>query len=291
MKTELDLEITFGSGGNAGKYTGNGWFEADGELSWTVGGKSELTLPPSSTPAAEYLLELTVLNVKLPIQRLAIWVNGELVVHSDVKHLMSVLGFRVRGAIETMIFGHSDSTRPIEVTDTSSDPRAPAFGFCRIRLFRILPDEARSLPILADPQDQSAAEIVSGFESLGDNCEIGVVQRKLNYEPMSLLRFTTVRINHLVQAIDEKFFRLKDPDEIKLSMDELTKEFVISVPAYSMHQHTFLYHGLMDAERIFKIQCRKLETFGEIQISSFRKAERVFCFKRNDRLEIEEVLP
>lgn len=56
----------------------------------------------------------------------------------------------------------------------------------------------------ADP-GPSADTIVQAFESLGDNCEFGLVQRFCGAEPLGLFRFSGTTIQDLVHALDTDF--------------------------------------------------------------------------------------
>ena len=55
------------------------------------------------------------------------------------------------------------------------------------------------------------------FESLGDNCELGLVQRRAGVEPLGLLRFAGAPLRRLITALDARFEGIDDPEAI-LSM-------------------------------------------------------------------------
>lgn len=291
MKTELYLQISFGKHGNCRDFIGAGWSEPGDDQAWIVGDSGLVTLPVSQSDAGDFLLELTVYRPDSSAQGLEVLADGVSLGQCTIKQPTSILGFRLRGPVRTVALAHWNASASDLISPASSGANAAKLGISRIRVFRILPDERPSLPVLPDPHTLSVSEIVSAFESLGDNCEMGLVQRKCKHDPMSLLRFASIQIHNLVQAIDDRFSLLRNPAEIHLSRDKKTDQFILSVPSYGMQQPTFIPYGKMDPDLIYKIQCRKLETFGEIQLSSLQRADRVFCFKRNDRLELEEVLP
>ena len=60
-------------------------------------------------------------------------------------------------------------------------------------------------------------DLVLQFESLGDNCEFGLVQRKAGAEPLGLLRFSSAPLPRLVRALRERFDGLTDPANVRLS--------------------------------------------------------------------------
>lgn len=60
----------------------------------------------------------------------------------------------------------------------------------------------RRRPAAAGP---SADAVVQTFESLGDNCEFGLVQRFCGAEPLGLFRFAGTTVEALVHALDTDF--------------------------------------------------------------------------------------
>lgn len=61
-----------------------------------------------------------------------------------------------------------------------------------------------------------AGDLIQGFEGLGDNCEFGLVQRYCGAEPLGLFRFSSVRIDHLVHALDTDFSEYGGPDDLEV---------------------------------------------------------------------------
>src|SRR5690348_3255112 len=64
--------------------------------------------------------------------------------------------------------------------------------------------------------------LMLAFESLGDNCEFGLVQRQAGAEPLGLLRFTgiflpiEVRLQKLVAALEHRFEGLAAPTSLMI---------------------------------------------------------------------------
>lgn len=61
-----------------------------------------------------------------------------------------------------------------------------------------------------------ASDLIQGFEGLGDNCEFGLVQRYCGAEPLGLFRFSSVRIDHLVHALDTDFSEYGGPEDLEV---------------------------------------------------------------------------
>jgi hypothetical protein len=62
----------------------------------------------------------------------------------------------------------------------------------------------------------SDRELVIQFESLGDNCELGLVQRMAGAEPLGLLRFAGVPLRHLIRAMEARFEGMADTANIRV---------------------------------------------------------------------------
>jgi len=48
----------------------------------------------------------------------------------------------------------------------------------------------------------SAQELMYRFESLGDNCEFGLVQRRCGAEPLGLFRFASIGTEQVARALE-----------------------------------------------------------------------------------------
>ena len=59
-------------------------------------------------------------------------------------------------------------------------------------------------------------DLMLRFESLGQNCEFGLVQRRCGSEPLGLLRFASTPLPHLLAAFEGGFEGLGGPDAIEI---------------------------------------------------------------------------
>jgi hypothetical protein len=62
----------------------------------------------------------------------------------------------------------------------------------------------------------SAQELMCCFESLGDNCEFGLVQRRCGAEPLGLFRFASIRVGDLAAALEAGLADVVDPAAIEI---------------------------------------------------------------------------
>jgi hypothetical protein len=102
-------------------------------------------------------------------------------------------------------------------------------------------------------------QILTAFESLGDNCSFGIVQRKAGLEVLGLLRFGTSPINAVLQGLDDRFEALSRKSEFSMGFgDGVPREHLVRVERYGLQWHTFRYEDGPSAETVFEENVVKL---------------------------------
>lgn len=87
--------------------------------------------------------------------------------------------------------------------------------------------------------DDETAKLMFCFESLGDNCQFGIVQRKFDVESLSLLRFTSTPLEKLIDAFNNDFSGVGEPDQTVIDIVE--NEYIFRDKKYDFFMHTFLH--------------------------------------------------
>lgn len=73
---------------------------------------------------------------------------------------------------------------------------------------------ARAVAINADPNDPiPLADLMVAFESIGERCDLGAVQRHYGCEPVDLLRFAFSPLDALIEALQKRFDGIGDIDD------------------------------------------------------------------------------
>jgi hypothetical protein len=86
-------------------------------------------------------------------------------------------------------------------------------------------------------------ELLLGFESLGENCEFGLVQRRCGAEPLGLLRFSSSPLPKLLKALEARFDGMGMPANIEVQLSDNQREYMVLDKAFG-----FLYHAWVKAE-------------------------------------------
>lgn len=295
MHTGLEriLSLTFGTGGNEANHLGNGWSGDEPGSRWMTGQGSEVWLEHPGQ-GHDLILDIDIATMQLPEgskpQRLVVGARNRGVAQIAVTH-GGAIGFHIPAALIAapgpirLLFIHPDFRRPMDVGG-GTDDRLLAFSVQSLRVFRVLPRPPRE-PAPQLPRDQ----MIMRFESLGDNCEFGLVQRLMGAEPLGLLRFSYIELRQLLRGLRCGFDRLGDPDTTEISTFGVDKEIVVRESLYGMTYHTYQYESQIDLDTVHRQQITRLSFLRRKLLEDIGNGEKIFVLKRTPPLRPEEVLP
>jgi len=325
MVAERELTIRFGTNGNSQGYLGGGWAPAEAAFTWATGAESHLILPQSKADD-DYILTLDVVpfthDPQVPSQRLMLSVNDTPIGTSLVAR-PGVLAYRMpadalRGQDRVLVtLQHPDAARPADF-GINGDTRALSVSVSEASLYRIpepVAQRHRHLPrglrlngatdTFAGPR--AAAELAAWikrqtgltenelamrFESLGESCEFGLVQRRCNAEPLGLLRFSSTFLRNLIRGLDCGFDGIGKPEDVEPRLEgEGVREYMIHEQRYGLVYHTFIYEGQRNVALIREQEATRLKFLRRKFIEELEIAEKIFVFKRNEAIAEDEILP
>lgn len=149
----------------------------------------------------------------------------------------------------------------------------------------------RRAPRPAGSQAMDEADLrrlMLGFESLGDVCEFGFVQRNFGAEPPGLLRWNDVALDGLIAALDARFAGLGEPANSSV-VPGPNGEFLVADRRWGLALHTFCFEGDADRDALLSRVCRETEALREQLLADLATAEKIFVFRSSgldaDRLE------
>jgi len=290
---ERILTLNFGKDGNETNHLGVGWSGDEPNMRWMVGQASELWLEhPGSEHDLILELDLGVMDVPPGVSghRLVAGARGKGIAQIAVSRGGTV-GFHIPASVVSepgpvrLLFVHPDFRRPKDLGG-GTDDRPLAFSVSSLRLFRVFPRTV-SADGLALPPDQ----MITRFESLGDNCEFGLVQRRLRAEPLGLLRFSYIELPLLLRGLRCGFDGLGDPNTTDVTVEGKDREFVVRESVYGMTYHTFQYDDQMELDTVRHQQATRLNFLRRKLMEDIANREKIFVIKRSPPLRPEEVLP
>jgi len=305
-----------------------GWAPPELRFQWTddTFARLEVPAPAASGPHLLRLSCSTFVHPTLrPLQDVSVAVNGRMLAHLQAGQRAT---FALPLPTEEAPWGEAlqvglhlpDAARPVEL-GISADSRRLGLCLHSIAVEPLPPaltgwagrrvDEVAaplSAPPVADhfrdvldadlPAAVTAqlgltpAALLRDFESLGENCEFGIAQRKLDLEVLGLFRFGFTSLDSLLRGFADDFKALADPDAVTVAASEGKRpEFVIAVDAYKMRWHTFVYTNEGDAETVRRGHATKLGFVRRKFLESLRASRKIFVLKRERPLTLPEVLP
>ncbi len=125
-------------------------------------------------------------------------------------------------------------------------------------------------------------DLVFGFESIGDNCELGVVQRQAGAEPLGLLRFAGVPLRNLVRALNARLANIADPDNIRIVAEH--GEYMVKLTKYDLTYHAHVKIGEMALDALHKQQCATVGFLAKKLIDDLENPTKILVFRQNEPL-------
>jgi len=296
------ITVQFGLHGNDVEFLLEGWSGPEEGFRWAVGPQSALRLP-HRMGTDDVLLTISATPARTatrPGQTVLVNVNdrlvGRLMLYGPGEHaivLRHTWLCRDRENVIRFLFGHSFNSRELD----PREERELAVSFHQLRL------EHTNLEVFAAPEvlpapavDQwsqpALRELAERFESLGQNCEFGMWQRRCEAEPLGLLRFASARINNVLIGVRTNFLAIDEPGQLTMSSGRPGGEYMGHHDFYELDYHTFRYEGQVDLNSFFPKEPARLRYLARELMAQITCAERIFVIQRgNPQLTQEEVIP
>jgi tetratricopeptide (TPR) repeat protein len=131
-------------------------------------------------------------------------------------------------------------------------------------------------------------QLALGFESLGDNCEFGIVQRRFGADPIGLFRFAAVAANTLTTMIEEEFKHLGDPAFIELGLTA-GNEYLVRDTRTPYYMHSFVQKDSVDSEKFMKQQITRIGFLKRKLLEDLTNCEKIFVYKASFGISDAEI--
>ena len=136
----------------------------------------------------------------------------------------------------------------------------------------------------AVPDDTSAMtdeQLLGQFESLGDNCEFGLVQRTAGIERLGFFRFNFAALHAVLTALDRDFADVGGPEQVEI-YTENNRELMVRIWPYLFQYHTHIQEGNIDVEVLRNQQIKAIKFLIRKMLEDLRAAEKIFIRKGPD---------
>lgn len=135
----------------------------------------------------------------------------------------------------------------------------------------------------------SAATLLRRFESLGDSCEFGFVQRHYGCEPLSLLRWGFVGLDMALSGLASGFEGIGEPQYTELSINEVGGELLVADSRFFNRMHTHVHHTAVEKAEFLVEMCARLKLLKRKFLEDLCAGEKIFIYRQKNRLSDEEV--
>ncbi len=126
---------------------------------------------------------------------------------------------------------------------------------------------------------EPSAGLLTRFESLGENCEFGFVQRHFGAEPLGLLRWAGISFDKLLVGLESSFEGVGGPERTRMDVNPHNQEYFTRDTLYGFDMHTFMLKDEANEATIYKKMGRRLEYLKNKLLDDLAAAEKVFVFQ------------
>lgn len=131
-------------------------------------------------------------------------------------------------------------------------------------------------------------ELMTSFESIGENCEFGLVQRRCGAEPLGLLRFSSAPLPKLLAALKAGFAGMGLSENVEVQVSGNGREYMILDKAFGLLYHAWVQVGEDTAEKVREREVRRLPFLIRKLTEDFSSAEKIFVFHGIAPLNLEQ---
>ena len=150
-------------------------------------------------------------------------------------------------------------------------------------LTRAIPSDPQSLresPIVEIDRANEAtiSNLAMRYESLGENCEFGLVQRHFGAEPLGLLRWTYCVVDTVIKLLEQQFSGFGQAQSLRLTRTAW-KEYMIKEEKYGIDFHTFSSKDILDEPAFLRKQSARLCWLAEKLRTDLAESNKRFIVK------------
>ena len=137
--------------------------------------------------------------------------------------------------------------------------------------------------------DAEHRQLLLSFESLGHNCDFGLVQRHFGAEPLGLLRWNAIEPEALAIALEQRFEGLGASENVRLSLTQ--GEFIVHEERFGMHMHTFLWdtQTTVPHEQLRQQFIRRMKFLSPKLLEDLSEGRKIFVYQYARRLTDAEM--
>ena len=161
-----------------------------------------------------------------------------------------------------------------------------------VRLYRLGRATSKQSRLPADKAGFSAIaarKLAERFDTLGMDCQFGIVQRKLGSEPLGLLRFVASKTAHLAEGLVRKFAGIEAEEDLEFHhTDKPQPTYRVFQKHYALSFDTERLVDDTDTTALRREQSRRFMFLRREFLKDVEEGSKIFVLVRNDPLSREE---
>ena len=136
-------------------------------------------------------------------------------------------------------------------------------------------------------------KFISKFESLGDNCEFGLVQRHCKAEPIDLLRWSFIILPDLIKCLETEFYGLDNPENVSVGFfvpeADDPKEYAIYNKPLGIQKHSHINNDQISMEKLHELEVKRLKLLRIKFLKQIKEKNKIYVVKSNKTPEDEQI--
>jgi len=117
------------------------------------------------------------------------------------------------------------------------------------------------------------------FESLGENCDLGVVQRAVGLEPFGLFRFSACQAPAVTELLRRRFDKLCEPDDLWLDVVGEEREYWVKSRNTPFEAHTNRYADRHEEPVVRRGELDRMRYLKTHLLQDLERGKKFFVFK------------
>ncbi|GAN54823.1 hypothetical protein [Tanticharoenia sakaeratensis] len=137
------------------------------------------------------------------------------------------------------------------------------------------------------------AKLIRSFESIGNNCELGIVQRQLGTEPLDLYRFSAVPLGWILYGIDRAFENIDASDAHEVTLEHRPDGqhyYYVWQRDYRIQHETGIRQDLKSPTAMKRESMRRMHYLAWRLMGSLSEGARILTYRSERWLEPAELL-
>lgn len=141
----------------------------------------------------------------------------------------------------------------------------------------------------SDNRSAVLRDLMMRFESIGENCELGFVQRNFGAEPLGLFRWAGISYDALLEALESGLAGIGEAEHTELCHNAVVDEYFTRDRRYGMTMHTFVSPDQTPPQVVLDKMCRRIDFLKRKMSETLKDRDKIFVFNARSPLSDDDL--